>query len=299
MKYPIVKVTTGDHIELFGFLAETEGEKDAALLHVHGTSSSFYCEKYAGLFAEEFPPLGVTTLFTNNRGSHVMEAWQDSGAALERFEDCLLDIDEWIQYTLQSGYRRILLQGHSLGTEKIVFYLNKGRFAEKVAAVILLGVSDSFGNQARIAKTFPVDPIEEARRLVAAGKGEQFLTSVWRPHGGGVPQSAASYLNFFSPGSELSKALPLRQGKDLFYYRKIAVPILTVVGEYDPFTYLPVPQTMQLLEKENRQTGTKIIAGADHDFSGKEKELVEAVKGFVLGVIGRNKASLNGKNAPG
>jgi hypothetical protein len=49
-----------------------------------------------------------------------------------------------------------------------------------VAAVILLGVSASFGNQARIAKTVPADLLEEAGRLSAERKGEQFLTSVWR-----------------------------------------------------------------------------------------------------------------------
>jgi len=213
MKYPIVKTVTSDQIELFGFLAEAGGEKDAILIHIHGTSSSFYCEEYARLFAEEFPALGVATLFTNNRGSHVMEAWQNTGAALEMFEDCLLDIDAWVRLAIEDGYRRIFLQGHSLGTEKIVYSMNRGKFTEKVVAVILLGVSDSFGNQARIARTFPADPMKEARRLVDEGKGEQFLTSVWRPHGGGVPQSAASYLNFFSPGSKLSEALPLHRAR--------------------------------------------------------------------------------------
>jgi pimeloyl-ACP methyl ester carboxylesterase len=286
MKYPIVRVITGDHLELHGFLAEAEGERDAILINIHGTSSSFYCEEYARLFAEEFPVLGVTTLFTNNRGSHVMEAWQNSGAALERFEDCRQDLDAWMRYVLDVGYRRIFLQGHSLGTEKIVYYMNHGKLADRVAAVILLGVSDSFGNQARTAKTFPVDPMMEARGLAAAGKGEQFLTSVWRAHGGGVPQNAASYLNFFSPGSELSKTLPLRDNGNLFYYRNIRVPILVLVGEYDPFTCLPVPEALRLLEKENRRTRAKIISGTDHDFSGKEREMVEAVKEFVGAVSG-------------
>jgi pimeloyl-ACP methyl ester carboxylesterase len=286
MKYPIVKVITGDHLELYGFLAEAEGEKDAILINIHGTASSFYCEEYARLFAEEFPPLGISTLFTNNRGSHVMEAWQNTGAALEMFEDCLQDLDAWVRYALDGGYRRIFLQGHSLGTEKIVYYMEHGTLADHVAAVILLAVSDSFGNQARIAKTFPVDPMKEAGRLAAEGNGEQFLTSVWRAHGGGVPQSAVSYLNFFSPGSELSKTLPLRDNGNLLYYRNIRVPILVLVGEHDPFTCLPVPEALRLLEKENRQTRTKIIAGTDHDFSGKERELVETVKEFVGAVKG-------------
>jgi hypothetical protein len=111
VKYPIVKAITSDHLELFGFLAEAEGEKDAILIHIHGTSSSFYCEEYAGLFAEEFPSLGVTTLFTNSRGSHVMEAWQNTGAALEMFEECLRDIDSWVQYGIDGGYRRQTVRG--------------------------------------------------------------------------------------------------------------------------------------------------------------------------------------------
>ena len=285
MRYPIVKTTTPDHLELFGLLFEPQGEKDAILINIHGTSGCFYVEEYTSFLAEELPPLGIGVLFTNNRGSHVMEAWQNSGAALEMFEDCVLDIDAWIRFALDAGYRRVILQGHSLGTEKVVYYLNHGNDARKVSALILLGVSDSFGNQAAIAKAFPVDPMTEAKRLVAEGRGEQFLTSIWRPHGGAVPKSAASYLNFFSPGSELSKAIPLRQKGDLFYYRAIRVPILVVVGEFDPFTCIPVQEAIHVLEKENPRTRTHLVAGADHDFSGKAKELVEVLRDFLKGYL--------------
>ena len=281
MKYPIVKTITADNLELYGILTEAKGKKDAILINIHGTSGCFYIEDYTPFFVEELPALGIATLFTNNRGSHVMEAWQNSGAALEIFEACVLDIDAWIQHALNLGYRRIFLQGHSLGTEKVVYYMNKGSHTRSVTAVILLGISDSFGNQALIAKRFPADPMVEAKRLMAEGKGEQFLTSIWRPHGGGVPQSAASYLNFFSHGSELSKAIPLRQRGELAYYRKIRVPLLVVVGEFDPFTCIPVPEAIRVLEKENPRTLTQVIAGTDHDFSGKGKELVEIIKDFL------------------
>jgi pimeloyl-ACP methyl ester carboxylesterase len=285
MKYPIVKAVTADHLELHGILTEPEREKDAILINIHGTSGCFYVEEYTPFFAEELPALGIATLFTNNRGSHVMEAWQKSGAALEMFEDSVLDIDAWVQYALNRGYRRIILQGHSLGTEKVVYYMNKGRYPLPVMAIILLGISDSFGNQALIGKSFPVDPMVEARQLMAEGKGEQFLTSIWRPHGGGVPQSAASYLNFFSPGSELSKAIPLRQRGDLLYYRAIQVPILVVVGEFDPFTCIPVREALSLLKKENPRTQTQLVVGADHDFSGKGKELVKILREFLKGYL--------------
>ncbi len=285
MKYPIVKTITADHLELFGLLIEAHGEKDAILINIHGTSGCFYIEEYTPFLAEELPALGIATLFTNNRGSHVMEAWQKSGAALEMFEDCVLDIDAWIRYVLDLGYRRIVLQGHSLGTEKVVYYMSRGNAPPSITALILLGVSDSFGNQASIAEKFPVDPMTEAKRLMAEDRGEQFLTSIWRPHGGAVPKSAASYLNFFSPGSELSKALPLRQRGGLSYYRRIQVPTLVVVGEFDPFTCIPVRDALELLAKENRHTSAKLIVGADHDFSGKGKELAHVIKEFLKGPL--------------
>jgi alpha/beta superfamily hydrolase len=74
---------------------------------------------------------------------------------------------------------------------------------------------------------------------------------------------------------------------------------LVVVGEDDPFTYLPVQQALQLLEKENRQTIAKIIPGADHDFSGKEKELLETVKAFVQRVRDLYNTPINERNTHG
>jgi pimeloyl-ACP methyl ester carboxylesterase len=281
MKYPIVKIKTADNIELHGLMTEPDIKTDKILINIHGTASNFYMEDYAIFFAQNLPEQGIAVLFTNNRGNNVMEGFQNAGAALERFEASVLDIDAWIKYALDEGYRRIILQGHSLGTEKAVYYMNKGGYIDKVAGVILLGFSDSYGNQSRIAQNFKTDPMIEAKELVAQGKSEQFLISNWRPHGGGLPKSAASYLNFFSPGSELAKALPLHQNKGLLFYQNIKVPILAVAGDQDPYTYLPVQEAAALLEKENVLTKTVIMPGTGHDFIGKEKELAGIVSAFI------------------
>lgn len=281
MNYPIVKIKTADNIDLHGIISDGGSEKDLVLINIHGTASSFYDEDFTKNLFAELPAIGVGVLFTNNRGNHVMEAFQNAGAALEKFEDCVLDIDAWIKFALDRGYKRVILQGHSLGTEKAVYYMSQGKYVNAIAGVILLAFSDSFGNQARIAEKFPVDPMIEAKELAAQGKGGQFITSVWRPHGGGVPKSADSYLNFFSPGSELSKALPIRQGGGLKMYREIKVPVLAIVGDKDPFTYLSVPEATALLKRENPLTQIKIIPDADHDFTNKEAELTQAIKDHI------------------
>lgn len=278
--YPIIKAITQDNLTLFGYLTEAENSK-TMLVHIHGTAASFYGEEFEEYFVNILPSQGVSVLFTNNRGSSVMSSWQNAGAALERFEDCLLDIDAWIAFALNKGYEKIILQGHSLGTEKIVYYMEHGKYKNNVIAISLLGFADSYGCQMRFLKTQSIDPMIEAEKLVKDGKGEIFLTSIWKSHAGVLPQSANSYINFFSLNSELSKALPLRQGKDLKYFQNIKVPILALIGDQDCWAIASPNEDSNLLKRENALTETHVIADCNHEFEKKQDELVEYVRNFL------------------
>lgn len=279
MKYPIIKVTTNDNITLFGFLSEST-KRETIVINIHGTASGFYVEEFEKYYVETLPEKGISILFTNNRGNYVMESWQNTGAAMEIFEDCITDIDAWIKYCLDLGYKNIILQGHSLGTEKVVYYMNKGSFRETVKAVILLGFADSYGCQEKILKTIRLDLMKEAKQLVEDGKGHQFLTSYWLSHAGVLPMSANSYLNFFSEGSELSKALPLRNGKELLMLRQIKVPILGIIGDKDQWLVLPLEEEVDLIKKENPNAHVIVITDCTHSFEGKQQEVIIAVNTF-------------------
>lgn len=291
MHYPIVKVITVDNLELFGLLAEAKKHTDAILINIHGTASAFYIEEFEKYYVEKMPQKGISVLFTNNRGNYVMESWQKTGAAQEKFEDCLIDIDTWIEFALSKGYKKVILQGHSLGSEKVVYYMNKGKYRNKVTAVILLGFSDLYGTQMRFLQTIKADLMKEARKLIKEGKGYMFLTSEWLSHAGILPMSAESYVNFFSEGSELSKALPLRNGSRLELFSKIKVPILGVIGDDDKkeFTVIPVKDAIKLLEKENKLAEVWQIKDCDHSFTGRQKELVDVVSKFILQLTHKSK----------
>lgn len=281
MKYPIVNVTTPDNIKLFGFLAESD-KKDTILINIHGTASAFYVEEFEGEFIERLPNLGISVLFTNNRGNHTMESWQETGAAVEKFENCLIDIDTWVEFAFEKGYSKIILQGHSLGSEKAVYYMENGKYKDKVSGIILLGFADSFGCQMKFLKTQSIDPMVEAQELIKKGKGYELLTSIWLSHAGVLPMNANSYVNFFSENSELSEALPLRKGKDLTYYQNIKVPILGAICETDPWTVIPVESAVNLLKSENKNAQIEVIGNTDHSFTGKQKDLVDIVEKFVI-----------------
>ena len=80
-------------------------------------------------------------LSTNNRGAGVYELEKGSigrGVSLEKFADCVLDIDAWIAFALEKRYEDGCWKSHSYGTEKIVYYMHEGRYKDSVKGVILL-----------------------------------------------------------------------------------------------------------------------------------------------------------------
>lgn len=279
MNYEFVWVTTEDGIDLYGLLSP---EKCAGVvINIHGTASNFYEMDFVSYFTQAFDKIGYSFLSTNNRGAYVLECYQKSGAAVEKFEDCLLDIDAWIEYAFSKGFKEIVLSGHSLGTEKVVYYMKKGEHRDKIKGVILLAPADSYGTQEHFLKENNVDLMKEAQELERKRRGEVFLTSLWKSHAGVLQKSANSYINFFSRNSELSKALPLRNGKDLAYYRAINVPILVAIGDQTEYTVIPIKDALALMKKENKLTTAYQLKKCTHDFEGKETELASIIVRFL------------------
>ena len=108
MSYPLVQIKTKDGLWLHGLFLESKNVK-AVFLNIHGTASNFYEERFIEVFANTFIPEGISVLSTNNRGAGVYDSWQKSGAAVERFEDCVLDIDAWVELLLEKNYSTIFL----------------------------------------------------------------------------------------------------------------------------------------------------------------------------------------------
>jgi len=288
MKSPFAHVITADKLDLYGILISTP-KKDTVIINIHGTADNFYDNDFIWQIAETVKSLNISVLSVNNRGSYNLEfydygpgARRNSGASVEIFEKSILDIDAWIKLALLLGYKKVILEGHSLGTEKVVYYMNKGKYRNKVKAAILLGFSDSYGYHfQQFNKKVKDSLLNEARVLISNNKKEQFLTKPWLSHAGVLPQSAESYLNFFSEGSELSKAFPIRNGSNLTMFKKIKVPILGVIGDQEEYTVIPIEDAITILETENKMAKIYQIKSSDHNFSGQEKKLANVIKKFI------------------
>lgn len=283
--YPIVKVKTSDNFSLHGLLSEPVNPSKEIVIHIHGSSGSFYWNDYFGLLTNSVIDLGIAYLATNNRGSGVYELEKGSeysGVSLEKFEDCVLDIDAWIEFALSEGYEKIILEGHSYGTEKSVYYMNKGKYVDKVIGVMLFGFSDNVGTQIKYEKSIGKNYRQEAEEINASGEPWKLLSDYFGLCGE-MPISAQTYLHGFTEDCENAIALPLRKGKDLTFFQNIKVPILGVISDDEDgeYTIIPIKDAIELIKSENKLAEAYIIKNTDHIFTGKEKELVEIVIDFL------------------
>ena len=163
MKGELVSIVTGDGYELQGLLCTSSKPQtddktsfNKAILHIHGLAGNFYENRFVSVVADELNAHGYTFLTVNNRGSGVLSELRkctadglelvEVGGAREVFEDCLYDIQAWINFLDSQGYSKIVLQGHSFGCYKVVFY-QSCRSDPRVKALALISPPDVFGYQ--------------------------------------------------------------------------------------------------------------------------------------------------------
>lgn len=284
-----MQVKTRDGLWLYGLFLQSN-KRDTVFINIHGTASNFYEEYFIEVLTGRFLQEGIAMLSTNNRGAGVYDAYQKSGAAVERFEDCIKDIDAWIEFVIKEGYKKIILSGHSLGTEKVVYYMSNGEYADKVKAVVLLAPADSHGSHRvldgdinpRYAEVETL--LTQSESLIKQGRSDEFLKrDAYGSRNGVMPKSAESFANFLNADSKVLEGLPFATEK-LEAYSKIKVPILAVIGDQKEYTAIPIAEALELMKRENGNTQVHQIMDCDHDFQGKEDELATLVIDFAKSV---------------
>lgn len=286
MKFPIVNVVTNDGYTLHGLFSEPRKKSQTIIIHIHGSAGNFYQSNFYPYLFKMANQLNISFLSTNNRGTGVYDIEKGTkyrGAAVEIFEECLLDIDSWIEHVVALGYKNIILEGHSFGTNKIQYYILNGKYKSKVKSLILLGFTDSYGGQLEYLKSINLKNevvLKEAKKLISQNRPLQLL-SYELINWGELPQTAQSYFNFMSPGSKLSQILPLRERVNLDNFKKIDIPILGIVGDHDECTVLPPKEAVDMLNKQNKNANCYMIKDSNHIYEGREFELIKITKKFL------------------
>lgn len=278
----LTQVTTSDGVDLAGVVIEARGRKRAAMVWIHGLTSSFdRGQRLMGLMSAACRRQGIGYFKFNTRGHHLSswghKAGTFSGSSHERFRDCIKDIRAVIALARRRGYDRIILAGHSTGAQKALFYAVSTR-DRRVRALLLAGpASDIAGELKHVTTRTLLSRVALATKQ-ARHHPNDFVPASWGPW------TYQRYVSLFTPGS-VEETFPYhRLGGRWTYLRRNRLPLVMISGERDEYLDRPANELMSYFR--SRAIGTKrftgiVIPGAGHGFQQHEARFVAAVSRWV------------------
>ncbi|MCC6933710.1 MAG: alpha/beta fold hydrolase [Deltaproteobacteria bacterium] len=271
-----------DKLILHGLLAKTASRNKKLLIFIHGMGGSFYSSKLVAVLVAGLKNSGYDLMSINTRGHGTVSRLKTSkgarvlgGTAHEVFKDCIFDIKGAIKQAKEFGYKEFVLAGHSTGCQKITYFQHQVR-AANVKAVILLAPADDYNiDLAEKGRLRMEKAVRIAKAMVKAGYGNMPVPS-WISN-----FSARRYLSIADKKS--LEASVFNYTSSLKIFSTLKLPVLAVFGTDEVPCGMSSEHMLDLLHvKTNaRLFMSALINKADHSFSGKEKEMVLAVKSFL------------------
>ena len=295
-KPKFIEFGTNDRLMLPGLFYEAKGSKRVAIyLHGNGSSSIFYDENEHRDMSEQLNQKGISFLKFNNRGAHIIKKLnvkngdeverKKFGCAYEKIKDCVLDIDGAVAFLKKLGYTEFYLIGASTGANKICVYDHykaKNVFSKYI---LLCGGDDTGIYYSVLGKERFSKLLKESKEKIKKGNGEDLIKEL-------LPDEIFSYVGFYDianpdgdyncfPFSEVLTKTKLST-KTLFrHFAGIKKPSLVIYGENDEYAWGNINKVVNILKSYQPNFEYKIIKGADHGFTGKEKELAKAISDWI------------------
>jgi pimeloyl-ACP methyl ester carboxylesterase len=194
------------------------------------------------------------------------------------FDESFPEIQAWLQWLRVNGHPSVVLAGHSLGANQVLYYAVRAKDPYVRALVSVALVPSDRRHLIRLfeqtrGKSLD-EVVNEAQRLAAAGRGEQFLT---------VPffacsrarVSARAFLSYFGPSAP---------GRPAALLPAVRVPYLAVHGSVDQRAAALAPE-IRALQRENRSFRWAEVQTADHFFREfLAEDLADVVASFMEGL---------------
>lgn len=282
MLQEFVRINTIDGIEQPGIIYTPNEPTDKIVIHVHGLNGNFYENRFLDTLAKTYTDNNYAFLVFNNRGrDFIAELLQGNdftiiGGSLERFKDCLLDIEGVMNWVKERNYKDIILEGHSYGCNKVLYYYHHKK-DKAIKKIVLLAPCDIpseakmfLGEEEyRTAK-------EESTRLVNEGKEDELIDfSVMANE----KIAAGTFYFDFLPGGE-NDFIQYSKGKsgENKVLNDIDIPVSVIFGSKDVCVLTePIDIVQTYLKNNISKAKIYVIEGADHSYTDKYEDLAEVI----------------------
>ncbi len=259
-----------------------KGTDDAvAIIWVHGWGVNFYSPTYTNI-GRALAAGGLTTISVNTRMHDLGTTATHRGGrrvrgggywGIQTEQD--LDLEAWIDLAERLGHSRVVLVGHSAGWAAVGAYRVRSQDPRVAGVVLASGPVQPL--------RLPDQPKElaEARRLVQAGASDDLVR---------LPNP--NFPSFISAGTLVDQAETTPQLLDFFGVERrdgavteLGCPLLAFFGTRGDVGGQPdldvVKATPTRLAMTTLRVDTALIDGADHMYTGEERQVARVIDGWV------------------
>ena len=284
MKQELVRINSIDGLEEVGILYSPSNGTDRIIIHVHGLNGNFYENRFLDTISKIYTDNNYALVTFNNRGKDYITEMNKGndiaiiGGCLERFKDCLLDIEGVVNWAKDRGYKEIVLEGHSYGCNKVLYYYNKKK-DDAIKKIVLLAPCDI---PAEGMKFLTQEQYEKAKldatRLVNENKEDELIDFAVMINN---KIAAGTYYYDFLPGGE-NDFIRYRDNEKSEVLNSIDIPVLVIFGDKDECVLTePIDTVKSYLMNNIKYCDIEIIEGANHSYTDKYKELGKTIKNNI------------------
>ena len=196
-----------------------------------------------------------------------------TGVVYDDFSLVYEDVEAYVKFARDLGFKNIILAGHSLGSNKIIHYL--GNTSDNFVDYFIVSAPVD------LAHWFEVMPnvkecIELAKKFVDENRGTEILPYLF---GGFSPMSAETVLSFYNAFNLKTCPVISNNGETASLFN-IKVNGSFVIGEKDSLTDGNPEGFMVKLNsycKHPERNQVIVIPDASHIFYGKDKEYAQTI----------------------
>ena len=287
MNEKLVRIKSVDGIEMPGILYTPKDYTEGICIHVHGMNGNFYENRFVDVLADTYTENGYSFLTFNNKGrDFITELIKDDdftliGGSLERFQDSLFDIQGAIDYVKKLGYKNIILEGHSYGCNKVLYYYNKIE-DNSIKKIVLLAPCDIPEESKKFLSSDEYEnAVRESKELVQKGRDMELIN--YSVMANGKVAAGTFYYDFLPDGEN-----------DFIRYRDgivgnsdvlscIKIPVLVIFGDKDECVLTESIDVVTGYLKNNiSNCNIQIINNTDYIFTDKFNELGEIIKCYLF-----------------
>ena len=284
MNQELIRPYSTDGIQLPGLLYTPDIPTNKIVIHIHGMSGNFYEDEFNDNLVRVYTNNGYAFLPFNNRGmNYITEMHKGNefvikGSSYERFEDCVLDIEGIVNWVKERGYNHIVLEGHSYGCNKAIYYYTQKQ-DESIKMIVLLAPCDIPKEVENYTGKDYQTYISKAKELIENGKEEELI-------------DFCVFINGKISAKTFYTDLLYNCTCDFFRYREregkspilnqIEIPVFIPFGDKDECVLTqPIGDVIYYLQNNLKNCEIKVIKDADHAYTGKYDELEKAIDTYL------------------